>query len=121
MSEVVDDKIQRRTRSFLEGNKREKIKDLMESFKVNGFLKDDVIQARDLGNNNYLVIEGNRRVAALKTLQEDYRRGVDIGKLDPQIFSSVPFEIHDNDDKMNHLIIISSFVVSEVSDANIRR
>jgi AAA15 family ATPase/GTPase len=105
-NKVVDEKIQNRTRSFLEGNKREKLKDLIESFRANGFLKVDVIQARDLGNNNYLVIEGNRRVAALKTLQEDYRRGVDIGKLDPQIFSSVPFEIHDNDDKMNHLIIM---------------
>lgn len=104
--ELIDEKIQRRTRSFLEGNKREKLKDLIESFKSNGFLKVDVIQARDLGNNNYLVIEGNRRVAALKTLQEDYRTGLSIGNLDPQIFLSVPFEIHDNSDTKNHLIIM---------------
>lgn len=103
---LMDENIQRRTRNFLEGSKREKIKDLLESFKSNGFLKVDVIQVRDLGNNHYLVIEGNRRIAALKALQEDYKNGLSIGKLDPQIFSSVPFEIHDNDDSQNHLIIM---------------
>lgn len=103
---LTDEKIQRRTRGFIEGVKREKIKDLIDSFKANGYLKVDVIQLRDLGDNHFLVIEGNRRVTALKCLQEDYKSGLSIGKLDPQIFSSVPSEINEEKDGLDHLIIM---------------
>ncbi len=105
-SKVCDEKIQKRTKNFIEGKKRENIKDLVLSFKENGFLKVDVIQVKDLGNNQYLVIEGNRRVATLKALQEDYENGLDIGVLDSEIFKKVPFEIHDNEDNEKHLIIM---------------
>ena len=74
--------------------------------KTNGFLEVDVIQVKDLGDNNYKVLEGNRRVAALKCLQEDYENGLSIGKLEPSIFKSVPFEIHDFDDNERHLILM---------------
>ncbi len=104
--EVCQSNIQKRTRNFIEGNKRENIKDLILSFKENGFLKVDVIQVKDLGNNNYLVLEGNRRVAALKALQEDSENGRDIGLLDPATFKSVPFEIHNDEDNEKHLIIM---------------
>lgn len=104
--DLLDLNIQRRTRSFIEGNRRDNIKDLIASFKANGFLDVDVIQVRDLGNNQYLVLEGNRRVAALKALQEDYEKGLDIGNLNPAIFKSVPFEIHSNEDNKKHLIVM---------------
>ena len=55
--DLLDINIQKRTRNFIEGNKRENIKDLIASFKANGFLDADVIQVRDLGNNQYLVLE----------------------------------------------------------------
>jgi len=103
---ILDTNIQKRTRKFIEGDKRENIKDLISSFKANGFLDVDIIQVRDLGDNKYLVIEGNRRVTALKVLQEDYEDGADIGKLNPDIFKKVPFEIHDNESKEKHLIIM---------------
>jgi len=103
---LLNDKVQKRTRGFIEGNKRENIKDLISSFKANGFMDVDVIQVRDLGNNRYLVIEGNRRVATLKALQEDEEKGFDIGNLNPEIFKKVPFEIHDNESKEKHLIIM---------------
>ncbi len=103
---LLNDKVQKRTRGFIEGNKRENIKDLISSFKANGFMDVDVIQVRDLGNNKYLVIEGNRRVATLKALQEDEEKGFDIGNLNPEIFKKVPFEIHDNESKEKHLIIM---------------
>ncbi len=105
-NELLLDKIQRRTRGFIEGDKRENIKDLISSFKANGFMDVDVIQVRDLGNNNYLVLEGNRRVTTLKALQEDYDNGKDIGKLNPEIFKKIPFEIHDNEQTEKHLIIM---------------
>ena len=103
---IRDEKVQRRTRGLIEGTKREKIKDLIDSFKANGYLKVDVIQLRDLGDNHFLVIEGNRRVAALKCLQEDYKNGLSIGKLDPQIFASVPSEINEENDGLDHLIVM---------------
>lgn len=103
---ILDERIQKRTRSFIEGNKRDNIADLISSFKANGFLDVDVIQARDLGSNNYLVIEGNRRVTALKALQEDNENGLDIGSLNPNIFRSIPFEIHANEETEKHLIIM---------------
>lgn len=103
---LTDTNIQKRTRNFIEGTKRENIKDLISSFKANGFLDVDVIQVKDLGNNTYLVIEGNRRIAALKALQEDHENGIDIGKLNPTIFKKIPFEIHNNEDNEKHLIIM---------------
>lgn len=106
LDKVLDPAIQKRTRNFIEGPKRKNISDLIDSFKANGFLPVDVIQVRNLDDNNYLVIEGNRRVAALKALQEDYENGFDIGQLSPDIFRKVPFEIHDNEDYKKHLIIM---------------
>ncbi|MCF5886308.1 MULTISPECIES: AAA family ATPase [Aeromonas] len=102
----LDPQVQKRTRSFIEGSKQENIKDLMASFKANGFLDIDMIQVKDLGNNNFLVLEGNRRVTALKSLQEDYEKGLDIGNLDPSVFRSVPFEIHPFDENEKHLIVM---------------
>jgi len=105
--DLLTDRIQKRTKSFIEGDKRENIKDLISSFKANGFMDVDVIQVRDLGNNNYLVLEGNRRVTTLKAMQEDYEAGKDnIGNLNPEIFKKIPFEIHDNEQKEKHLIIM---------------
>ncbi len=103
---ILDEKIQKRTRKFIEGNKRENIKDLLASFKANGFMNVDIIQVKDLGNNNYLVLEGNRRIATLKALEEDYNESLDIGLLNPAIFKSVPFEIHNNEENEKHLIIM---------------
>ena len=93
---LLDDNVQKRSLIFIEGKKRSNINDLLASFKSNGFLDVDVIQVRDLGNNRYLVIEGNRRVASLKVLQDDYENGFDIGNLNPEIFKKIPFEIHSN-------------------------
>jgi AAA15 family ATPase/GTPase len=103
---LIDDNVQKRSSIFIEGKKRSNISDLIASFKSNGFLDVDVIQVRDLGNNRYLVIEGNRRVASLKVLQEDYENGFDIGNLNPEIFKKIPFEIHSNESKEKHLIIM---------------
>jgi len=49
--DVLDDKIQKRTNDFISGKNREGVKDLLDSFKANGFLEVDVIQLKDLGDN----------------------------------------------------------------------
>ncbi|ECP5780322.1 hypothetical protein FUA83_24030, partial [Salmonella enterica] len=78
---ILDPQVQKRSRTFIEGKGKENIRDLIASFKANGFLDVDRIQARELGDNKYLVLEGNRRVTALKALQEDFDNGYDIGNL----------------------------------------
>jgi AAA15 family ATPase/GTPase len=103
---ILNPTIQKRTKSFIEGYRRENIKDLLSSFKSNGFLDIDVIQVRDLGDNNYQVLEGNRRVATLKALQEDFENGISIGNLNSDIFKSIPFEIHENETNEKHLIVM---------------
>lgn len=103
---ITDSSIQKRARLFIEGKKREGVKDLLSSFKSNGFLNVDVIQLKDLGDNHFLVLEGNRRVTALKILQEDYQAGLDIGKLNPETFKKVPSEIYQDQNESEHLIIM---------------
>ena len=90
--EKVKDKIiARRTFRLLAGDKNQHIQDLIESFKANGYLPVDQIQVRKLEDVGYVVVEGNRRIAALKHLQREYdEKGIDLGKLTTKIFSQVP-------------------------------
>lgn len=90
--DLTDDKItgkalQQRTFNIITGKNNVDIKDLIDSFTTNGFLKVDNILVRELDNGEgYVVIEGNRRAAALKVLQKSYSEGFDIGSLNPKIF-----------------------------------
>jgi len=103
---ILDERIQKKTRNFIEGEKRSNILDLIDSFKANGYIPVEKIQVKDLGNNQYLVLEGNRRAASLKALQEDFENGKDIGKLDPSIFKKVDVEVHDEENEQIHLLVM---------------
>ena len=105
---IVDSHIQIKTRKFIEGKNREGVRTLLNSFRANGFLDVDIIQVKRLENNKYLVLEGNRRITALKILKEEYENNdknkIVLGKLNPEIFNKVPTAIYtDNED---HLIIM---------------
>lgn len=90
--DLTDDKItgqalQQRTFNIISGKNNIDIKDLIDSFTTNGFLKVDNILVRELENGDgYVVIEGNRRAAALKALQKSHSEGFDIGELNPKVF-----------------------------------
>lgn len=103
---ILDERIQKKTRNFIEGEKRSNILDLIDSFKANGYIPVEKIQVKDLGNNQYLVLEGNRRAASLKALQEDFENNKDIGKLDSSIFKKVDVEVHDEEDEQIHLLVM---------------
>jgi AAA15 family ATPase/GTPase len=99
--------IQRRTFGLILERNAENIKDLIESFRKNGFLPVDQIQVKQLGNGRYLVVEGNRRVACLKYLQRRYEQeGFDLGRLDPAIFQRVPVVYYQDADDAHHLILM---------------
>ena len=83
----------------LMGEKCEGIEDLLASFESNGYLPSSPIRVRELDGDNYLVLDGNRRVAALQLLAADHReRGRSLDG-DP-MFESVPIEIQPVDDEL---------------------
>ncbi|MDQ6961753.1 MAG: AAA family ATPase [Mariprofundaceae bacterium] len=104
--QALEQRVQLRTRHFIEGKNRAGVKDLLDSFKSNGFLEVDMIQLKDLGQNQYLVLEGNRRVTALKILFEDYHKGLDIGNFEIKVFNAIPSYIHKDGNESNHLIVM---------------
>lgn len=107
--EMIKDKlIARRTYRLLAGDKNQHIQDLIESFKANDYLPVDQIQIRKLDNGGYVVVEGNRRIAALKYLQTEYeQKGIDLGKLDSKIFSQVPIVLYEDGDELHHMTLMA--------------
>lgn len=87
---VANSQVQKRTNSFITGKNDSGIADLVASFKKSGFLPVDQIQVVKIQEDVYKVIEGNRRIATLKYLQEEYNKGNDIGNFDANIFDKIP-------------------------------
>jgi hypothetical protein len=101
--------VQRRTTALILGKNGENVRDLVDSFRKNGFLPVDLIQVRRLGDSGrFLVVEGNRRVAALKYLQSRHEsdEALDLGRLDPEIFAKVPVVYYTDADESHHLVLM---------------
>ncbi len=112
-SEIDDPRIQQRTRNLLTGKNEEGINDLIISFKANGILKLDPIQVKEIaGSKNLLVVEGNRRTAALKYLYEEFEKGNDVGKLTIESFKSVGLVLISDESPMQHLITMGLHHIS---------
>jgi len=57
------------------------VKDLVESIRTSGFCTIDRVVLRPLDKDKYIVVEGNRRVAALMTLRDEYyKRGIPVSE-----------------------------------------
>lgn len=87
---ITNPQVQKRTYSFIVGKNNTGIADLIASFKKSGFLPVDQIQVVKVQENIYKVIEGNRRIATLKFLQEENNKGNDIGSINVSTFDKVP-------------------------------
>ena len=99
--------VQRRTAGFVRGKSQENVRDLIASIKENGWLDIDPILVERRDGGQYLVIEGNRRVATLKYLQGQYEvDSVDLGKLDPALFSKVPVVFHELADERQRMVMM---------------
>lgn len=109
--QLVDSRVQQRTYSFIVGKNNENIKDLISSFTTNGFLDIDQIQVKAVGDN-YLVLEGNRRVATLKYLYDEFKKGNDIGKINEKDFRSVDIVEIIGEDAAHHLITMGLHHIS---------
>jgi len=72
LSETMKPSIQNNIKKKLS----KEIKDLKQGILANDFIYIETIVVKPLDDKNYVVIEGNRRTATLKTLYEDYKNGV---------------------------------------------
>ncbi|HYD22560.1 MAG TPA: AAA family ATPase [Flavipsychrobacter sp.] len=109
--QLADERVQQRTFNFLLGKNNDNIRDLQSSFTTNGFLDIDQIQVKAVGDK-YLVLEGNRRVATLKHLYEEFKKGNDVGKLLESDFKSVNLVEIIGEDAAHHLITMGLHHIS---------
>jgi AAA15 family ATPase/GTPase len=110
-NEVADARVQQRTQNFVAGKNNENISDLITSFKTNGFLDIDQIQVKRVGEN-YLILEGNRRVTTLKYLYDEFLKGSDVGKISESDFKSIPLVEITDEDPVQHLITMGLHHIS---------
>ncbi len=104
---IFNPDVQRRTTRFVLGRSQENVRDLIASIKENGWLDIDPILVERRDGGRYLVIEGNRRVATLKHLESRYKEdSIDLGKLDPALFSKVPVVFHDLADERQRMVMM---------------
>ena len=104
---VFNPDVQRRTARFVRGHSQENVRDLIASIKENGWLDIDPILVERRNGRRYLVIEGNRRVATLKHLQGRYEQdSIDLGRLDPALFSKVPVVFHELADERQRMVMM---------------
>jgi len=84
--------------------KEEGIRALRNSFVANGFLPIEriVVTPYEHEQGKYLVIEGNRRVAALRQVQSEHEAGVDIPASLVDTFKGVPCIVVENDGSIEY-------------------
>ena len=110
--DIFKSNVQRRTENIILGRNQENVRDLILSIKANGWLDIDQILVERKSSGN-LVIEGNRRIAALKHLQRRHKEAsVDLGKLDTAIFSNVPIAFHELANEGQQLLMMGLHHIS---------
>lgn len=95
--------------AMLERIKSDGVSELKQSIAENGFVQVERIVVRGYGdpeNKQYIVVEGNRRTAALKLLQSDHRGGVDFNQNVTDTFESVPVLIATDANDDDYLAIM---------------
>ncbi|WP_010411283.1 ParB/RepB/Spo0J family partition protein [Citromicrobium sp. JLT1363] len=92
----AEENVQERTLKKLS---KHSLKELVRSIRSNGFLEIEriVVTPYEHAEGKFLVIEGNRRVAALKQLRDDHEGGIDVPDSVINVFGAVPCLIADGD------------------------
>ena len=103
---VLGSAVQKKTKNLICGKNNKNIIDLIESFKSNGYLKVDNILVRKLKKDQYLIIEGNRRIATIKYLKELHEKGIEIGNLNPNIFNHIEVVMYNFEAEKDYLILM---------------
>jgi predicted ATPase len=110
---VTEDEVQRRTRRLILGSNEDRVNDLIASLRQNGWLDVEPIHVRKLAERQFLVVEGNRRVATLKYLHSRWQDASgNLGRLDPGIFDKVPCILYEDRDEFHHLVVMGLHHIS---------
>jgi len=80
--------------------------ELKNSIANNGFIPVDSIVVKKLKDEFYVVLEGNRRTAALKWLRRDYEAGQEVDERVRNVFERVPVVLLESDDASDFLSIM---------------
>lgn len=101
--------VQRRT---LERLRKAGLAELKNSILTNGYLPLERIIVKPYGpdGDRFLVIEGNRRVAALMWIREDHQAGVDVRPGVLEVFDGIPATIVSAEDEENDPALILSLM-----------
>lgn len=109
----TDEDVQRRTQRLILGPSEESVMDLLASLRQNGWLDVEPVHVRRLADREYLVVEGNRRIATLKHLQRRWQDSTGrLGKLDPAIFENVPCILYEEHDNFHQLVVMGLHHIS---------
>lgn len=107
IEQTFDKDVQTRTQKLILGEREENVRDLIESLKKSGWIPVDNIQVREIEKKRFVVVEGNRRVAALKWLKgQNDSSGYDLGSLNKEIFAKVPVHLYREADEVHHLVLM---------------
>lgn len=95
--------------AMLERIKTDGVAELKQSIAENGFVQVERIVVRPFGepeSGQYIVVEGNRRTAALKLLNSDHLGGVDFNANVTDTFNAVPVLVATNATDDDYLAIM---------------
>lgn len=91
------------------------VADLLRSLRTNGYLPVDNILVREIQTGKYIVIEGNRRLAALKILKKSAEDGKDVENVSSSLFEEpdslsdrtkgIEVYLHTEADGLDHRIL----------------
>ncbi len=95
--------VQDKAYRFLKGKRYEDLQALKESILTNGYVPLELLIVRryEFKPDLFVVIEGNRRVAAIRWILEDEKSGVDISTETIASFGNLPIVLIDVDDPEN--------------------
>lgn len=82
---IIDSLIQKNAKAILE--KKFSINKLLMNMEVNGYLPIDRVIVKEFDDRKYVVLEGNRRICAAKSLKEKYDENNDL--VDTEIIASI--------------------------------
>lgn len=103
---IKESSIQNKTFRLISGKANSNLSDLISSFKQHSYIPTEKIIVRYYENDKAVVIEGNRRLATLKFLKDQFESGLDIGNFDPEIFHNVPVICYKDDSPENRKVIM---------------
>ena len=97
---IHEDSVQQRAEDLVKFDGKEELRALKESIEINGYVPVEtlVVKPYEFQKDKYIVIEGNRRVAAMRWLKRDCEAGAKVSEDLIKSFNELPAIVLQNDD-----------------------